>query len=285
MAACAIDTAIRNAIATGGTLSHLAVLDNFCWCSSYDKVRLAELVDAVKALYDYTVGYGTPIVSGKDSMFNDFRGYDEKGNQISISIPPTLLVSAIGVVPDIRRVVTPEFKVAGDVIYLLGETHDELGASEYYKLLAKGDMDTIGSSVPKVDLAKNIKIYKALEQAIAKELLASSISLTSGGLAVALAKASVGGMLGASVDLKNIEGTATSIDAKLFSESQGRIIVSVAKGNVTAFEKIMKNIPYAKIGTVTKDQTYIVKDGKGIVVDTTINMLAKSYSNFAKKFS
>jgi phosphoribosylformylglycinamidine synthase II len=284
MAACAIDTAIRNAIATGGTLSHLAVLDNFCWCSSYDKGRLSELVDAVKALYDYTVGYGTPIISGKDSMFNDFRGYDEKGNPIAISIPPTLLISAIGVVKDIRKVVTPEFKIAGDMIYLLGETHDELGASEYYKLLAKGDMPKIGNSVPKVDLPKNIKIYKVLESAIDKELVASSVSVASGGLAVALAKASVGGNLGLNIDLKNILGSRTSLDAKLFSESQGRILVSVAKSNIVAFEKMMKGIPCTKLGTVTKGTNVSIKDGKNSVVDTTVEALAKSYSSFSKQF-
>ncbi len=283
MAACAIDTAIRNAIAVGGTLSHLAVLDNFCWCSSYDKARLAELVDAVKALYDYTVGYGTPIVSGKDSMFNDFRGYDEKGNPIAISIPPTLLISAIGVVKDIRKVVTPEFKIAGDTIYLLGETHDELGASEYYKLLSKGDIRNIGNTVPKVDLKKNIQIYKALEAAIDKELVASSVSIASGGIAIALAKASIGGNLGFAVDLKNTG--SSSVDAKLFSESQGRILVSVAKANVVAFEKIMKGIPCAKIGTVNKEKRCIVKDGRTTVVDTTVDMLAKSYLSFSKQFS
>src|SRR3989338_6165340 len=93
MAACALDTAVRNIVACGGTLSHLAILDNFCWCSSNDPKRLYQLLEAVKACYDCAVGYGTPFISGKDSMFNDFKGYDEKGNPVEISIPPTLLIS------------------------------------------------------------------------------------------------------------------------------------------------------------------------------------------------
>ena len=202
MAGCAIDTAIRNAICAGASLSHLAILDNFCWCSSYDKNRLAELIDALKACYHYAVGYGTPFISGKDSMFNDFKGYDEKGNPVAISIPPTLLISAIGVMSDINKTISPEFKEVGDSIYLLGETFDELGASEYYKMLAKNsksDRNAIGNNVPKVNLEKNVKIYSALENVISKELISSAISLTSGGLAIALVKASVGGMLGCKV--------------------------------------------------------------------------------------
>ncbi len=168
MAACALDTAVRNIIATGGTLKHLAILDNFCWCSSNDPKRLGQLVDAVKACYDYAVGYGTPFISGKDSMFNDFKGYDDKGNSVAISIPPTLLISAISVMPDLYKAISPEFKNSGDIIYVLGETQDELGASEYYKTLG-----VIGNNVPKVNLEKNLKTYLALEKAIQKELIAS----------------------------------------------------------------------------------------------------------------
>src|SRR3989344_5762651 len=176
MAACALDTAVRNAICAGGTMSHLALLDNFCWYSSNEDRKLAELVDAVRACYDYAVGYGTPFISGKDSMFNDYQGYNEKGKPIKISIPPTLLISTIGVIKNIYKIVSPEFKNSGDIIYLLGETHEELGASVYYKFLAaKEKSSRIGSTVPKVDLKKNLKTYLALEHAIEQELLASSL--------------------------------------------------------------------------------------------------------------
>ena len=279
MTACALDTVVRNIIASGGTLSHLAILDNFCWCSSYDKTRLFQLVEAVKACYDTAIGYGTPFISGKDSMFNDFKGYDEKGNPIAISIPPTLLISAIGVMPDIYKIVSPEFKNNGDIIYLLGETNDELGGGEYLKML-----DSVGNNVPKVDIEKNTKIYLALEKAIQKELITSSLSVTSGGLGIALAKACVGGNIGCKVDIKNIPGSSTFIDAKLFSESQGRILVSVSPKNVKQFEKIVERIPYAKIGKVIQNGKIIITytDGKK-VVETDVKKLYKIYHSFSNK--
>ena len=280
MASCALDTAVRNAVASGGKLSHLAILDNFCWSSSYDKKRLAELVDSVRACYDYAVGYGTPFISGKDSMFNNFRGYDEKGKEVVIAIPPTLLISAIGVMPDIYKAVSPEFKNVGDIIYLLGETNNELGASEYYKLLAeKQGNNALGNSVPKVNLKDNLKVYKMLEKAIQEELLSSSLSVTSGGLAIALAKACVGGMLGCDVSVKNLSGNSILIDAKLFSESQGRVIVSVSSKNVSAFEKVTRGVSCAKLGKVTKEKITITDKRK--VVKTTVKKLHTIYHKFS----
>ena len=258
MAACAIDTVVRNIISAGGKLNHLAILDNFCWCSSNDPKRLGQLVDSIKACYDIAVGYGTPFISGKDSMFNDFKGYDEKGNPVEISIPPTLLISGISVMPDLNKTVSPEFKNAGDIIYLLGETKDELGA-------------------PKVNLNKNIKTYKALESAIQKELVASSLSLTSGGLAVALAKACIGGMLGCNVSLTQIESKALSVETKLFSESQGRILVSLSPKNAKQFEKICVGITCVKLGKVSED-------GK-VKVDSVINTDVKKLHTIYHKFS
>jgi len=106
MAACAIDTAIRNIISAGGTLSHLAILDNFCWCSSYDQKRLAQLVEAVRACYDYAVGYGTPLSPARTACLMTLRGMTKKGNSIAVSIPPTLLISAISVMPDLYKTVS-----------------------------------------------------------------------------------------------------------------------------------------------------------------------------------
>ena len=281
MAACAIDTAIRNSIVCGGTLKHLALLDNFCWCSSYDKTRLAQLVDAVKACYDYAIGFSTPFISGKDSMFNDFKGYDEKENPVAISIPPTLLISAIGVIPDFYKTVSPEFKNARDAIYLLGETHDELGASEYYKMLAKKEgNNAIGNNVPKVDVEKNMKTYLALEKAIQKELVTSAISVTSGGFGIALAKASLGGMLGCKVSISQTASKALSVDAKLFSESQGRILVSISPKNISAFEKIIREIPHTKLGKVTKNGKFIVTD-RNKIIETNTKKLHTIYHKFS----
>jgi len=284
MAACALDTAVRNAIASGGTLLHLALLDNFCWSSSNDEKRLAQLKDSVKACYDYATAYGTPFISGKDSMFNDFKGYDEKGNPIKISVPPTLLISAIGVVKDIHKTVSPEFKNGGDAIYLLGETNNELGASEYFKYLAKRKKNNaLGNSIPKVDAGKNLKTYQALEKAIKTELISSAISVNSGGLAVALSKACVGGNLGCDINIKKLPGNASSIDAKLFGESQGRILVSVSSKNIVKFEKIMKNIPLIKIGKTQKSGKVIIRASGNKIVDTSVKKLHNAYHSFSKK--
>ncbi|MEI7709174.1 MAG: AIR synthase-related protein [bacterium] len=276
MAACALDTTVRNIVAAGGSLKNLAILDNFCWCSSNDPKRLYQLVEAVKACYDYAVGYGTPFISGKDSMFNDFKGYDEKGNPIAISIPPTLLISGISVMPDLNKTVSPEFKNAGDTIYLLGETHDELGGTEYSKLLG-----AVGNNVPKVNLEKNKQTYLALEKIIQKELVASSLSVTSGGLGIALAKASVGGNIGCSISLDQIESKALSIDAKLFSESQGRILVSVSPKNAKAFKKACAGVYLVELGKVEKNGKFVIFDGKNKVVDTNVKKLAAIYHKFS----
>jgi phosphoribosylformylglycinamidine (FGAM) synthase-like enzyme len=261
-------------------LEHTAILDNFCWCSSNDRERLGELVDSLKACYKFAVGFGTPFISGKDSMFNDFKGYDAKGKPIKISIPPTLLISSISVMPDLYKATTPEFKNSGDVVYLLGETNDELGASEYYKLLAEGS-GKIGSNVPEVNLEKNIKTYKIVESLIEQGLVASAMSVTSGGLGVALVKASVGGMLGVNIDVQNLEGSAQSPEARLFSESQGRILVSVSPRKVKDFEKITKKSA-VKLGKVSADNKVMIVSGKEALVKTDVKKLYNAYHQFSK---
>ncbi|MDI9355315.1 MAG: hypothetical protein QM532_04090 [Cyanobium sp. MAG06] len=139
-------------------------------------------------------------------MFNDFKGHDENGNEIKISIPPTLLISSISVMPDIDKVVSPEFKFSGDNIYIIGETNEELGGSEYFKMLAKNNINKIGPNIPKVDANKNIKIYKSLENIIDKGLIVSSLSINSGGLAIAISKACIGGNIGAEIDINLLIG-------------------------------------------------------------------------------
>ena len=150
--------------------------------------------------------------------------------------------------------------------------------------MPKDDVTKIGANVPQVDWKKNKKVYQALEKAIAKGLVASSISVTSGGIACALAKASVGGMLGANISFKKLLGTFTSTDSALFSESQGRILVSIAKKNKSAFEKVIKGISYSNIGIVSKSSKVVVTDKKGKkVIDTDVNKLKDAYHKFSDK--
>ncbi|OGG13031.1 phosphoribosylformylglycinamidine synthase [Candidatus Gottesmanbacteria bacterium RIFCSPHIGHO2_01_FULL_39_10] len=279
MAGACIDTGIRNLIAAGVSPDYIALLDNFCWCSSDDPKRLGQLKRALKACYDYATLYETPFISGKDSMFNDFKGYDKDGKPIKISIPPTLLISSIGVVDDVTNLITLDAKISGDLIYILGETYDELGGSEYFRYISeklKGNF--IGNSVPKIDGAKNKKLYQSLYKCIEKGLIASSISITRGGLGIALAKKAIGGMLGLSINLKNLPGKVTRNDFALFSESQGRIIVTIAPENKKEFESLLKGNSFAQIGIVSKNGLFEIKglDGRSII-NTTVDKLLLSY--------
>ncbi|PIR84014.1 phosphoribosylformylglycinamidine synthase subunit PurL [Candidatus Kaiserbacteria bacterium CG10_big_fil_rev_8_21_14_0_10_51_14] len=276
MAAASIDTAIRNAICAGASRDYLAILDNFCWSSSEKPERLWELKQAAKACYDTAVAYGTPFISGKDSMFNDFRGFDARGKSVHIAALPTLLISALGIIPDVEKAMTLDFKRVGDLVYLLGETHDELGGSEYYALL-----NQVGKNVPKVDAKKNAKAYDALSKAIQNNLVASAISVGRGGLAAALAKSAIGGKLGAEINLRKIPGKAKEADAILFSESQGRMLVTVRRGAQKEFEKNFKGIAFTHIGEVVQEPSLAVTLPR-TKVDVSLSALTESYRSFFK---
>lgn len=244
MAAAAIDTSVRNAIAAGASLSHLAILDNFCWSSSNDPERLWQLKEAARACYDTAVAYGTPFISGKDSMFNDFRGFTEKGDAVHIKGMPMLLVSSIGVMKDVRKAMTMNPKQTGEVVYLIGETKEELGGSEYHRVSGKE-----GGAVPQTDTKANHKAYKALEKAMSGRLVASALAVTRGGIGIAAAKMALSGKLGMKLALKG------DLTAALFSESQGRFLVTVPKGKTAKFEAAMKGNAFKKIGSVTEEPT------------------------------
>ena len=309
MAACAIDTAIRGAVCVGADPDRLALLDNFCWCRSDEPEGLGQLKRAARACYDVAVAYGTPFISGKDSMFNDFNGYDENGRAIRISVLPTLLISSIGVMEDASRAVTLDAKFAGDLVYVLGETFDELGGSEYYAMWAeKQDQEIIGNSVPRVDALKNLNLYRCYFRCLRQGLVASAQSVGRGGLAVALARTAMGGRLGLEVSLKNLPGVDSAgeqewnengrgenrrgagasqevspnrlsqNDTALFSESQGRLVVTVAPGNRAAFEKEMADQPHVLIGTVTAEEGITIQGLIGkITVATTVDKALGAY--------
>ena len=274
MAACSIDTAIRNALSVGGSLDNLAILDNFCWCDSNNPQRLDELKDAARACYDFAVAYGTPFISGKDSMFNDFKGYDENFNEIFISVPPTLLISSFGIIENVSKCQTIDFKFPGDLIYILGETEDEMGGSEYHAYINESIFKNkyVQNSIPKVNPDKNIALYKALEKAFEKEIIASSISIERGGLGPAIAKSSMAGMLGFNIDLAKmpVSGKKLRKDTLLFSESQGRLLVSVNPSNKKVFEKIFNKLSFACLGTVSKDSDMIINWKDNTVVKTDV---------------
>lgn len=288
MAACSIDTAVRNAVSAGASIDHLAILDNFCWCDSNNPFRLWQLKNAAKACYDFSVAYGTPFISGKDSMFNDFRGYDENFDEINISIPPTLLISSIGVMNDITKAVTIDFKFPGDLVYLIGNTDDETGGSEYNACIGEREQKQkfIGANIPRVDAVLFKKIYKAMQGAIDERLVASSISLERGGLAVASAKSAIAGMLGCEIKLSKISNNGIQRnDILLYSESQGRFLVSINPLNKDRFEKLFENLPCFMLGTVRDDSSFTIEGLSGKkIVNTDLSEIEYNYKKKLKKY-
>ncbi len=253
MAAMAVDEAVRNAVAVGADIEHTAALDNFSWCDPLPAInntdcqeKLGKLVRACEGLRDACVAYGVPLVSGKDSMKNDYIMPNGKRK----SIPPTLLVTVVGRVNDVRRAVTMDAKRAGDVVYVAGETHNELGASEYYAMHGEA-----GGKAPVPDFRRNIRLYKALSKAIEAGLVASCHDVSDGGLAVALAETAFAGGLGVRVDCKNVpRGTYVKNTAELlFSESAGRFVITVGKQNAREFEKLMAGSAVCAVGEVAGD--------------------------------
>jgi phosphoribosylformylglycinamidine synthase II len=243
MAASAIDEALRQIIAVGGNLDKVAVLDNFCWGRADRPEMLGALVRAAQACYDMSIAYGTPFVSGKDSLNNEFE-VDGR----PIAIPHTLLISAMGVMPDVNRAVSMDFKKPGNTIYVVGSTQAELGGSEYYK--HKG---FVGNEVPRVDARKARLTMELLSRATAAGLVRACHDCSDGGLGVAIAEMAIGGGLGATVALKDVPcgGVVSRDDFLLFSESNSRFLVEISPESRFGFEQAMADAVCARIGEVT----------------------------------
>jgi phosphoribosylformylglycinamidine synthase subunit PurSL len=266
MAAAGLDQAVRNAVAAGVDFKQLALLDNFCWCSSDEPERLGQLKRAVEVIYEMAVKYETPFISGKDSMFNDFKGFDAKGQPVKISAPPTLLVSSIGVIPNIENAIDLAPKAVGDLVYILGQTKDELGASEYYD-----QMGVLGNNVPEVDAHTNMRLYKLYGRAVRDNLIASALAISYGGIGPALAKLAISSQLGLDIDLSSIDLPDSK---KLYSESSGRILVTVAPQNKEKFEKTLKDFEHLTlIGHVAYGNKLNIKN----ILQVDIDKLDKAY--------
>ena len=289
MAAAALDTSIRNAICAGANPDHLAILDNFCWSSGNSPERLYELKEAARACYEGAVAHGAPFISGKDSMFNDFKGFTPRGDSVHIAAPPTLLVSAISVMKDVRNANTLDLKTPGDILFILGETNNELGGSEYFNYLSiKNKKKYTGTTVPQTDFAKNAQTYRVLAGAIESGLVSAAIGISRGGLSAAILKMSLAGGLGTDIQLEKLPGKAKELDTKLFSESQGRVIVSVSPRYASAFKKLLQSSlgknRYAEIGTVTNKNTVTFKETDKTIAELELNEIARTYHKVFKDF-
>ncbi len=276
MARAAVDEAVRNAVATGAGLELMAGLDNFCWCDPIEsdktpdgQYKLAQLVRANQGLAEIAAAYGVPCISGKDSMKNDFMI-----GGVKISIPPTLLFSVVAKIDDTRLAVTMDAKKAGDLVYLLGATRNELGASEYAAMLG-----AVGNAVPKVDCAAAKARYLALNRAIKAGLVASAHDCSDGGLGVAAAECAFAGGLGMDLDLARVSSEGIDRDdVLLFSESQSRLLVTIHPGNREEFETAMSGTVFSRIGTVNDSGRFTAAGiNGGQVIDCDIHELKKSW--------
>ena len=244
MAASAIDEALRQIIAVGGDLSRVALLDNFCWGDVRQPDILGALVRAARACHDMAIAYETPFISGKDSLYNEF---EDEGK--IISIPHTLLISAVSVMDDTRRAVSMDFKEAGNLIYVVGSTWEELGGSAYLKT-----RDLTGNSVPRVRPHQAKWLMERLARAMAGGLVRSCHDCSEGGIGVSLAEMAFAGGLGALVHLRPVPlgERMDRDDYILFSESNSRFLVEISPENEERFNDIMRDgVQFATIGQVT----------------------------------
>jgi phosphoribosylformylglycinamidine synthase len=269
MAAAAIDEAVRNVVAVGADPARIALLDNFCWGNTDQPEVLGSLVRAAQACRDVALAYSMPFISGKDSLKNEFHSGD-----VHLVIPPTLLISAMGRVPDVRRCVTMDLKDPGNLLYLIGTTRNELGGSHYHLV-----NDLHGGQVPCVDLAQAPKLFARLHQAISQGLVRSCHDLSEGGLAVALAEMAFAGGLGADVTgLKQVAPGELDMVA-LFSESPTRFIVEVAPDRASAFEQVLgADIPLVRLGQTVKEERLRIAGSNGEwLVWTTLAELKEAW--------
>ncbi len=266
MAASAIDEALRNCVAVGADPSMIAVLDNFCWGYTDRPETLGSLVRAAIACQDISIAMQTPFISGKDSLHNEFSYTDADGQRQTISIPATLLISAMGQVPDVANCVTMDLKKAGNLIYQIGITGDHLGGS-HWNLVT----DSSGGNVPTVDTNVAKLTFAKLHAAISAGHVRSCHDLSEGGFAAAIAEMAFAGGLGARIDITTMEA-AGDIDASLldlvllFSESNTRFIVEVEPANQIAFETAMTDVAICRLGEVTNSmQLQIESDGETLI--------------------
>ncbi len=276
MMANAVDEAVRGAVAVGADPMTLAGVDNFCWCDPVQSERtpdghykLAQLVRANQALADFCIAFNAPCISGKDSMKNDYTG-----GGVKISIPPTVLFTVLGRIPDVEKAVSSDFKKEGESIYLLGRTARELAGSE-----AASELGVPAGSVPKVDSSSANARYAALHKAVVQGLVSACHDLSDGGLAVALAEMAFGGRRGADVDVSLVPcvDDGMTLTELLYAESASRLLVTVPEKHRDAFEGLFDGQDFARIGETTAGTDLVVRKGAQALLAENVEGLAGAF--------
>ncbi len=261
MAWATVDEAVRNVVAVGADPDRISILDNFSWGNPRIPDRLGSLVRCTQGCYDAAVAYGTPFISGKDSLNNEYTGIDGRKH----TIPGTLVISSLGIVPDVTNTVTSDLKGVGHSLYIVGATGDHLGGSAL-----AGLVEFEGGSAP-APVPAAITGYRALHEAIASGLVAACHDVSEGGISVSAAEMAIGGGCGLTISLRDVPGDDDDT-TKAFSESLGRLLVEIRPENTASFEELMTGYPTAAIGETTDDAMIQIKSSDGspfIVVEVT----------------
>lgn len=276
MAAAAIDEAVRNCVAVGADPARIAVLDNFCWGNTERPETLGSLVRAALGCKDAAIAYGTPFISGKDSLNNEFSYFDQAtGEKKTVAIPSSLLISAIGQIADVRNSVTMDAKTPGNLVFLIGQTRDEMGGSHYAHV-----NQLTGGNLPHVDFQLAPRIFTALHTAISEGLVRSCHDLSEGGLAVASAEMAFAGGLGMTLNLASLAATSRIEDPVplLFSESTTRFLIEVEPQNTEKLKRAFTDLPLVQIGEITGSNRFqVISAAKTTLIDVNCDELKSAW--------
>lgn len=270
MAGCCIEECIRNIVSCGGNPEKIAILDNFCWGNVSDEKELGKLVRCVKGCKDYALKYKVPFISGKDSLNNYFKGREGK----IISIPGTLLISGVGVIDDVRKICSPDFKREGNLIFILGKTFNELGSSQFYRI-----NKIKGGIVPKPRPEKTLNLMKKIHTGIKNGLIKSCHDCSDGGLITAICEMMIGGNLGCEVNFIDVLSDEKEIEVALFSESCGRFVVEIEKEKVKEFEKLFYDEEFSQIGKIKEEREIIGFWGNKKIFEISLALIYKNWKS------
>jgi len=266
MTGAVIEEALRNLVAAGGSLKGTALLDNFAFGDTDNPEVLGDLYLTAKACYDYATYYGVPFISGKDSLHNQYEI-----NRKNISIPPTLLISAIGILDHYSRIMTMDFKQEGNPVYLIGKTLNEVGGSQY-ALLRQVD-----GVVPEIDTTISKKILNATSNGIRKGFFNAVHDVSHGGIGIALAEMCIASDMGMNVEIHNSLRT----DILLFSESNSRFIVEVKREYEKEFLDFFNEIPLTKLGNI-QGKRFIITYNRKKILDLNIQEMRNTFTEGIK---
>jgi phosphoribosylformylglycinamidine synthase len=276
MVLAAIDECVRNLVCVGADPTRIAILDNFCWPSCKDPRNLGSLVRAAEACYDGAKAYRTPFISGKDSLNNQFV----TDGGVTIQIPPTLLISGFGILPEAERAVTMDAKRAGNLLVLVGETHGRMGGSHFQLITGQVAADGRLGELPVTDLTRGPAIAKAIHAAMRSGIVASAHDLSEGGLLVAAAEMAFAGGVGLELDPSKAADDDVPLVAKCFSEEPSRYLLEVAPTDRERIARALAGIPHAIVGTFVERPSLTMRVG-GDVAEIPLDRLRERWSSMS----